>query len=122
MTLDWFAQRPSRCQVVGGAIGTDSIGIIVIIVSGYLGQINLEVYLSFNQKNTQVYQCYSVLASTFKKEVFLVQPFKFRLTLSRLSLTFWIEKVKGLQDSSVQQQQQQHCSHYEFLFFCPTVA
>ena len=87
--------------MVGGAIGTDSIGIIVIIVSGYLGQINLEVYLSFNQKNTQVYQCYSVLASTFKKEVFLVQPFKFRLTLSRLSLTFWIEKVKGLQDSSV---------------------
>ena len=92
-------------RVVGDAISscTDILVciVIIVIVSGYLGQINLEVYLSFNQKNTQVYQCYSVLASTFKKEVFLVQPFKFRLTLSRLSLTFWIEKVKGLQDSSV---------------------
>ena len=51
--------------MVGGAIGTDSIGIIVIIVSGYLGQINfksLEVYLSFNQKiypGLSVFQCTS---------------------------------------------------------------
>ena len=40
-------------QVVGGAMGTDTLCILVIIVSGYLVQINYkssEVYLSCNRK------------------------------------------------------------------------
>ena len=53
LTLDWFAQEPTRSLVVAGAICIDTLCIIVIIVSGYLSQLfskSSEVDLSFNRK------------------------------------------------------------------------